>query len=211
MSDGHGADPERVEVLLTPDPVRDLLHDLNNVLAPILMSVALLKQGESDPDRLETLDTIEASAQRGAALVRQALTLAPPHDDVGEVPPRGGNRTVLVVDDDERIRVLARKTLERHGYCVLVAQNGAEAVHIYTQHGPEISVVIMDMAMPVMDGPTAIKQLRTINPDVPVIASSGLESVGGAAKAIGVGSVLFIPKPYTADALLRAVGNAIAP
>jgi CheY-like chemotaxis protein len=199
-----------------------IAHDLNNVLAPILMSVPWLKDGEQDPERLETLREVERSAQRGAELVRRMLDVftstelapagvaAPPASapiDLGAVPA-ATNAMVLVVDDEEGIRQMARRTLERHGYRVTLASNGAEAVEMYGQHRGDIGVVVTDMSMPVMDGATAIAHLREIDPDVRIVASSGLSS-GGISRAAGAGSVLFIPKPYTAEVLLRAVGAAM--
>lgn len=201
-----------------------IAHDLNNVLAPILMSVPWLRDGEHDPERLETLREVERSAQRGAELVRRMLDAFTSTEltaagvspaprpvaaavDLGAVPP-ATNAMVLVVDDEEGIRQMARRTLERHGYRVTLASNGAEAVEVYARHPGEIGVVVTDMSMPVMDGPTAISRLREIDPDVRIIASSGLSS-GGISAAAGAGSVLFIPKPYTAEVLLRAVGAAI--
>lgn len=200
-----------------------IAHDLNNVLAPILMSVPWLKEGEQDPERLETLREVERSAQRGAELVRRMLSAftstelaaagvagAPSPNtpiDLGAVPP-ASNAMVMVVDDEEGIRQMARRTLERHGYRVTLASNGAEAVELYARHPGEIGVVVTDMSMPVMDGPTAISHLRELDPDVRIVASSGLSS-GGISRAAGAGSVLFIPKPYTAEVLLRAVGAAI--
>lgn len=199
-----------------------IAHDLNNALAPILMSVPWLKEGEQDAERLATLREVERSAQRGAELVRRMLDAftsteltagasAGPRGaapiDLGAVPA-ASNAMVLVVDDEEGIRQMARRTLERHGYRVTLASNGAEAVEIFKRHPGEIGVVVTDMSMPVMDGPTAIAHLRELDPDVRIVASSGL-SAGDIAKAAGVGSALFIPKPYTAEVLLRAVGAAI--
>lgn len=200
-----------------------IAHDLNNALAPILMSVPWLKEGEHDPERLETLREVERSAQRGAELVRRMLDAftgselnaaglsAPPPPsasiDLGAVPP-ASNAMVLVVDDEEGIRQMARRTLERHGYRVTLACNGAEAVDIFARHPGEIGVVVTDMSMPVMDGATAIGHLRELDPDVRIVASSGLSS-GGISLAAGAGAVLFIPKPYTAEVLLRAVGAAV--
>jgi YesN/AraC family two-component response regulator len=65
--------------------------------------------------------------------------------------------------------------------------------------------VITDMAMPVMDGPATIHALRAIDPDVKIIASSGHTVTDAAAKALGAGVQNFIPKPYTAETMLRAL------
>ena len=99
----------------------------------------------------------------------------------------------------------SRSTLERFGYAVMVASHGAEAIAIYAQHQSAIAVVLTDMAMPIMDGPTMIIALKSINPQVRIIGSSGLSANGGGAKAVGAGVVHFIPKPYTAEAMLKSI------
>ena len=102
--------------------------------------------------------------------------------------PRGSGECVLVVDDEEDIRSVTKRTLERFGYRVLVAANGAEAVSTFVHHRSEIAVVLTDMAMPVMDGPATIQALRAIDPGVRIIGSSGLAAEGHLAKATGAGA-----------------------
>jgi len=119
--------------------------------------------------------------------------------------PGGQNELVLVVDDEESIRRTAKKLLERFGYRVLLAENGAEAVSIYTQRKNEIALVLTDMAMPIMDGLATIIALKAINPGVKIIGSSGLDANGTVAKASGAGVKHFIPKPYTAEVMLQTV------
>jgi PAS domain S-box-containing protein len=116
--------------------------------------------------------------------------------------PHGHNELVLVVDDEEPILKVARKTLERFGYRVLLAANGAEAVALFKSHHQEIAAVIMDMAMPVMDGAATITALKAIHPGVKVISSSGLSTDGGVVETKGAGVKHFIPKPYTAETML---------
>jgi signal transduction histidine kinase/ActR/RegA family two-component response regulator len=125
--------------------------------------------------------------------------------------PRGHAELVLVVDDEKAIREVAQRTLEHFGYRVLTAANGAEALAIYRQERDEIAAVLIDMAMPVMDGPAAITALRAINPQVKIISASGLDTVGGARGAIGAGGRVFIPKPYTTEVLLQTLQRVLAP
>jgi len=124
--------------------------------------------------------------------------------------PRGQGELVLVVDDEESVRSVTQKTLERFGYRVLLAANGAEAVARYAQHRAEIAVVLTDMAMPVMDGPATILALRAMNPAVKIIGSSGHASQGGVAKAVGAGVQHFVPKPYTAETMLKVLADVLA-
>lgn len=119
--------------------------------------------------------------------------------------PRGAGELVLVVDDEENIRIVVQKTLERFGYRVVLASNGAEAVSIYARRQSEVAVVLTDMAMPIMDGPALIVALKAIDPTARIIASSGQPANFGVAKAIGAGVEHFVPKPYTAETLLRAL------
>jgi CheY-like chemotaxis protein len=123
--------------------------------------------------------------------------------------PRGKNELVLVVDDEENIRNTAKKVLERFGYRALLAENGATAVSIYAEHKNEIAVIITDMSMPVMDGVATIVALKSINPAVKIIGSSGLVANSNATQAIGLGIEKFIPKPYTTESLLRTLDEVL--
>jgi PAS domain S-box-containing protein len=124
--------------------------------------------------------------------------------------PRGMGETVLVVDDERAIRDIMERTLTRFGYQVLVAANGAEAVALYAQQQHRIDVVLTDMAMPIMDGPATAVALRSINPNVKIIGSSGLAANGLVAKAAGAGVQSFIPKPYSAEAVLQMLRQVLA-
>jgi PAS domain S-box-containing protein len=123
--------------------------------------------------------------------------------------PRGNGEMVLFVDDDERLRTVAESTLKQFGYRVLLAANGAEAVALYAQHREQIAIVLTDMTMPVMDGPSSIVALKVLYPGVKIIGSSGFSSNGGDAKARSAGIKHFIPKPYTAEALLNILSLAL--
>lgn len=360
-----------------------IAHDLNNVLAPILMSIGLLKMDAEDPDTLETLSTIESSARRGAALVQQVLTFSrgvegerlpirlpallgdlgtvvrdtfprsirfevdvepglrrvigdptqvhqillnlavnardampeggtlrvaarnvelderdvaatlgtgrPGHHvqiavsdtgigmtretqgrifdpffttkevgkgtglglstvativkshggivrvssvegegttftiwlPAGEVedpgpapdqesdPPRGGGELILLVDDDEAVRSVARRTLMSWGYDVVAAEDGLAAVEIFGRRGAEIDLVLTDVMMPNLDGPEMIQALRRIDPMVRVIAWSGLVSEGGLARARASGADRVLAKPYSAPELLGAIHEVL--
>jgi PAS domain S-box-containing protein len=124
--------------------------------------------------------------------------------------PRGNGELIMIVDDEESIRHITQETLECFGYRTLQANNGAQAVALYAQHRAAISVVITDMTMPVMDGAAAITALRSINPNIRIIASSGLGSCDGAGKAAMAGVHYFVPKPYTAERLLKVLRKVLS-
>jgi PAS domain S-box-containing protein len=119
--------------------------------------------------------------------------------------PRGDGQTVLVVDDEKSVRSIVQKTLERFGYRVTLASHGAEGVSLYAQQARSIDVVLTDVAMPIMDGPAMILALRSINPSVRVICSSGLEDNDLVALNASGGKMEFVHKPYTAENLLKAL------
>jgi CheY-like chemotaxis protein len=119
--------------------------------------------------------------------------------------PQGNNELILLVDDEEVICTAVKKILERYNYRVKTASHGAEAVSIYATQSREIAAVITDMHMPIMDGPATIVALKSINPEVKIIGSSGLTVNSGAVRAANAGVHHFIPKPYTAEKMLRTL------
>jgi CheY-like chemotaxis protein len=123
--------------------------------------------------------------------------------------PRGNGELILLVDDEVAIREIAGATLERFGYRVMPAANGAEAVALFAVHRGDIAAVITDMAMPVMDGPAMIVALKSIDASVKIVGSSGLASNDGVAKAVGAGVEHFVPKPYTAETLLKTLKEVL--
>jgi len=123
---------------------------------------------------------------------------------------RGGhNDLVLVVDDDPAIRDLTRTMLERHGYRVLDAADGATALELLDYHRAGIAVVITDLMMPVLDGYAVIEGVRRIQRSIPVIASSGLHTSEASERSLTAGAARFLAKPYDAQTLLRVVGDAL--
>ncbi len=123
--------------------------------------------------------------------------------------PRGNGELVLIADDEEPIRNVARSTLEAFGYRVLVAADGAEAVALFAQYSDDIALLLTDMMMPIMDGPTTIAAIGHIRPGMRVIASSGLTSMRELARDVPSTVKYHLQKPYTADKLLRMVRQAL--
>ncbi len=132
-----------------------------------------------------------------------------PAERIDGDPPRGAGETVMVVDDEAVVRDITSQTLLTFGYRVLSACDGADGVAVYARHRDEIDLVLTDMMMPVMDGPTMIRVIQRLDPDVRIVAASGLNANGMVFKAANAGVKNFIPKPYTADSLLRTIGAAL--
>jgi two-component system, cell cycle sensor histidine kinase and response regulator CckA len=107
-----------------------------------------------------------------------------------------GSGTILLVDDEERIRTLAQEMLQALGYRVLLACNGREAVEVYAEHRGEIGCVLLDLTMPEMDGEQTFVALRCLDPGVRVVISSGYNEQEVSRKFAGKGAPGFIQKPY---------------
>jgi PAS domain S-box-containing protein len=122
---------------------------------------------------------------------------------------QGQGELILIVDDEASICEITRTVLESNGYKVIVANDGAEAVALYSQNQSEIKVVLMDMAMPVMDGYAGIRALKRINPKVKIIAASGLTENGKLASIHGYVNT-FIAKPYTSERLLKTIEDVLS-
>ncbi|QYM78011.1 PAS domain-containing protein [Horticoccus luteus] len=129
-------------------------------------------------------------------------------DDTDLAAPRGRGETVLIVDDELSIRTVCQHTVEAFGYAAVTASDGAEAIARFATNPHAFHLVLTDMVMPGMDGPTAIRELLKLRPDLPIVAMTGLDSTKqGAVARQWVRDVL--PKPFTADQLLRTLRRAL--
>jgi PAS domain S-box-containing protein len=122
--------------------------------------------------------------------------------------PIGGGELILVVDDEENIRQITQATLEKFGYRVLTAADGTEAVAVYAREQNEIAAVLTDMAMPFMDGAATIRALRKLNPELKIIAASGLTNEHNAEIA-ALEPNAFLSKPFTAEKLLTTLAEIL--
>ncbi len=122
-------------------------------------------------------------------------------------PASGQGELILVVDDEVPIQVITTAMLETHGYCVMTASDGIEAIALYAQHQQEIGVVVMDMMMPNLDSLTIVRALRKFNPHVQIIAMSGLATSEVVAQTMAAGVKAFLSKPFTATELLNTIAH----
>lgn len=131
------------------------------------------------------------------------------NDETVPVMPSGKGEMILLVDDEENIRQVTQAALESSGYVVATANDGTEAISIFAQRHDEIAVILTDMAMPFMDGIAMIRAARKIDPNVRVIAMSGLISADQAAELTELNVKMRLPKPFTAEELLNAVSDIL--
>ncbi len=128
------------------------------------------------------------------------------------VQRRGDKSThaILLVEDEEIVAEIGRQMLERLGHRVLMARTGAEALALYDQHQAEIDLVILDMIMPGMGGSAVFDHLRAINPDVPVLLSSGYSLNGQALDILNRGCRGFIQKPFSIEQLEQKISESLS-
>jgi two-component system, cell cycle sensor histidine kinase and response regulator CckA len=127
--------------------------------------------------------------------------------DVSACQP--GSETVLLVEDDDEVRVTTRRTLVREGYRVLTARDGSAALHIVDQAATPIDVVVTDMVMPGMSGQELARQIRLRHPGIRVLFMSGYTEVAALRQSFISAESAFIEKPFAPRALTRAVRDVL--
>jgi len=123
--------------------------------------------------------------------------------------PAFGSETVLLVDDDDRVRELGQELIQMGGYRVLAAGSGEEALGIYAGHREEISLVILDLIMPGMGGKRCLEELLRMDPNVRVLLASGYSSNGLALDTEEGRARGFLTKPYDAKDILAAIRKVL--
>lgn len=126
------------------------------------------------------------------------------------LPQTGHGELILLVDDEIAIQDITRTSLETHNYKTLIASDGIEAIALYAQNKDKISAVLMDIMLPTLDGLTAIRTLQKINPQVRIIASSGLMSDNKLSAVAAIGVNTFLLKPYTVNELLLSLQKVLS-
>lgn len=114
--------------------------------------------------------------------------------------------TVLLVDDEEAVREVAARILKREGLKLFIAEDGKHGVELFRKHHSEISLVLLDLTMPEMDGEQAFKLMREIRNDIPILLSSGFPATKEINRLHGLAG--FVRKPYTRKRLLQAISQA---
>ncbi|MCY1170731.1 Sensor kinase CckA [compost metagenome] len=114
-----------------------------------------------------------------------------------------GTGTILLVEDEDMVRAVAERALTRQGYTVLCAEHGEAALELLAS-GPKPDLLISDVMMPLMDGPTMVRQARARYPDLPIVFMSGYaeETIR---KSIDLDNVAFLAKPFSVQQLAEAV------
>lgn len=157
---------------------------------------------------------VESVVGRGSAFTvllprsDAALATEEPQGDAGE--REAGVRTVLLVDDEEQVRSVARRILEQRGYRVIDVADGEAALEILGRPSVCVDVLVTDLVMPGMNGRQLIARLAGLRPALPVVCVTGFADDGDDPSQYGPNLVALLVKPFTADRLVRAVREAIA-
>jgi CheY-like chemotaxis protein len=131
--------------------------------------------------------------------------------DSDEQPvPEGDGQTVLVVEDEIGVREITARILREHGYAVVTADGPAEALELYRTGEVAVDLLVTDVVMPAMSGRDLAEQIKQIRPDLPVVFISGYSHDVIAHQGVLEPGVLLVEKPFTDQALLRAVHTALA-
>ncbi|HEU5077849.1 MAG TPA: response regulator [Opitutaceae bacterium] len=159
---------------------------------------------------------IKAYSQMGGGT---ALKILFPALDQAATPPellmqptaeRQNAGLILLVDDEEAVRNVAVRVLQKAGFDVLIAEDGEKAVEMVRSRGNSISTVLLDLTMPRMDGEEAFRQMREANRSIPIIVMSGFSEQDTAARFAGQGLSGFVPKPFTGAMLVSKIQAVIA-
>ena len=121
-----------------------------------------------------------------------------------------GHGTILLVEDEDGLRSLNARGLMSRGYTVLEAANGVEAMAILEKIGGAVDLVVSDVVMPEMDGPTLLKEMRKRNPELKIIFVSGYAEDAFQKHLPEHGQFAFLPKPFTLKQLVAAVKETMA-
>ena len=120
-----------------------------------------------------------------------------------------GDGLVLVVDDEPGIRSLVQRAVERLGYTVILAENGEQALQVFERVGRELVLVLLDLAMPALDGTTTAVRLHAARPDLPILVMTGLADSEALAGLADLRIAGFLAKPFNPEQLAQTVAVAL--
>ena len=187
----------------------DVGHDFRNLLLVITGHACLLKRAGDLTEPLRwSIEEVAKAAERAASLTDRMLSADPRNSSEPRPPagasipsrPAGGGETVLVVEDEDAVRVFTGRALAGSGYTVLEAKRAEEALEIVSQYPGQISALLTDVAMPGMSGCELAQKLAITRPALKVILMSGYDPADPVLNPVPATSS-FLQKPFTPDVL----------
>jgi len=181
--------------------------------AALLSKTMLERSGEAPPERPSKVTPFPGPGSFGSGPAPAPPPTYNPGEssqlDVRIANPEGERELILIVDDEDFVTLLAQRVLTDEGYRVVTARDGFQALDIYKKLKTQVNLVILDFTMPIMDGSEVFSELRMINPQVPVVLSSGFTEQDKLKWMLAKGLRGFIPKPYTQQKLLLQVRSTL--
>jgi CheY-like chemotaxis protein len=199
-------------------------HDFNNILTTIIGNAELaLMDVIKDESLRKGIEEIKKAGEKAASLTRQLLDFSrkqivlpkmkgdaePEEKEQTPVDVPGGFETVLIVEDDDNLRKFAQEVLLLHGYKVLDAENGEDALRVCKKHDGQIDLMIADVVMPKMSGREAAERLQPLYPQMKVIYVSGYTDNTIVHHGVLAPGLNFLEKPFTLEGLARKVREAL--
>jgi CheY-like chemotaxis protein len=204
-----------------PESLSKATNELNNLLQIITGTSSLIEEGNDGSDKCVAI--LRASVERAekvtAGLAQHAggsetknlvhpdiagpsKTKSPPADDA----PR---QTILVVDDDQMAITLVKRVLSDAGFHVITAQSGFECLELFRRRPHSCDLVLLDLAMPLMDGEETFQRLREIRADVPVVLCAGFIQQDCLERMMHVGLSGFLRKPLPPEEIIAHVRSVL--
>lgn len=149
-----------------------------------------------DPDSGTTIRILLPEVQAGAASEKPVAAPCEQKTHSG---------TILLIEDEPLVRNVTQRVLQRAGYKIIPACNGAEGVALFNQHVAEIALVLTDMIMPELSGPDVAAAVRAVRPGVPLLFMSGYSEESVLRRGLASGLVHMLHKPFTPDMLIDKV------
>ena len=157
--------------------------------------------------------TVESTPGKGTSirilLPVETVAADPVSPLIEEVSDANDHGLILLVDDEELVREVAREMLTQSGFDVILAKDGIEAIEIYEERGDDIDCVLLDLLMPRMGGEETFAELRRIDENVRVILASGYAKPDVIEQLSTLAFVDFLQKPFLRSTLLRTIRNAL--
>jgi|GEM_PF-380160 len=190
--------PQRTTFMVVPPPVRAARPGGTDTQASF-----------STNGKPQVSGTKSSSPAPAGAQEARPFSPAKIPSDIKIKNPNGNREYILLVEDESQVAEFAAEILAEEGYKVILAPDGFEALKIYRNIGKQIGLVILDFFLPVMDGDAVFDELRTLNPEVDVVLSSGFAEQNKISAMLGLGLRGFIPKPYSSQKLLAQVRSTL--
>lgn len=214
----HRAEQDRVVLAVSDDGPGIPAHTLDRIFEPFFTTKEVgsgtglgLSTSKGIIERHGGTMTVSSAPGEGTTVSVVLPTTRSPRTDApadpGQPAATAAGVLVLVVDDEEAIRTVTRHTLERAGFRVVEAANGAEALEVIRARQPLVGAIVLDMTMPLLDGHATVPLVRDLAPGLPIIATSGIFGTTSGQPPEGVAAVL--PKPFSARSLLETLDRVL--